>query len=193
MEDAKRPPNVAVILGTGAGGLRALTGEMEPTKVEDVVTREPDLRGHVGRAWRLDVGALQQLGGRTPDTDSGIASWVMEAPWAHPIWHSFILTLVHLRPLQGQPAELCRDGASHQFWVFALDPSEPRDGAVCGRSLPSLLWPANFAAQIVAPDDAAAITSMQAAVQDVCDGKLSPDTDYLRTWVARFGDSMIRK
>jgi hypothetical protein len=32
---------------------------------------------------------------------------------------------------------------------------------------------------------------MDAAVQDIVVGKLSPDTDYIRHWAHRFGDNML--
>ena len=57
---------------------------------------------------------------------------------------------------------------------------------------PPLLHPANFHGQFVEPNDAAAAARIRATVQDVLDGKLNPDTDYMRHWMHRFSASNIK-
>ena len=52
--------------------------------------------------------------------------------------------------------------------------------------------PTNFAAQLVRPDDAAAMATIEEAVRDICAGTLNPDTDALSMWAHRFGDNMLR-
>lgn len=194
MENGGQAPKVAIVLGAGARGIRGLTGDLEPVAVSDVVALPADLRGHVGRAWRLDIAAFRRAMGRSEQTDATVAAWVIEAAWAHPVWHSYLISLVHLRPLPGQPEpDIALAGASHQFWLFALEPAAPREAVLRGSARPSLLWPANFAAQLAAPDDEAAGAFVEAAVLDICGGSLSPDTDYLHAWAARFGDNMLRK
>lgn len=194
MDHSGQAPKVAIVMGTGAGGVRALTGDLEPAAVSDAVTVRPDLTGHVGRAWRLDLADFRKALGRSEQTDAAVAGWVIEAAWAHPVWHSYLISLVHLRPLPGQPEpDLAIEAASHQFWLFALDPAEPREAVLRGQVRPSMLWPANFAAQLAAPDDDTAIGFVEAAVLDICGGQLSPDTDYLHAWADRFGDNMLKR
>ncbi len=148
-----------------------------------------------GRAWRCDVEAGFKDAGMVPAEHANIASWVVEAPFAHPVWHSYGFTLVHLRDIPGAPkATIILPGATHEFLVWALDPEKPRDRIVkLGDVMGSRLSPCNFVAQLVADSDQAAISRIEDAIREVCGGWLSPDTDYISQWTERFGDNMIRK
>jgi hypothetical protein len=53
--------------------------------------------------------------------------------------------------------------------------------------------PANFHGQFIEPNDAAAAERIVLTVRDVVDGRLSPDTDYLRCWAKRFSDSNVKR
>lgn len=121
---------------------------------------------------------------------------VTAAPaWAHPTWHSYLISLVHLRPEPGLLLpKVYRPHATHELVVQALDPEGDRDklltlglGSYC-----RCLTPANFAAQIVEVSDALASDRIRKAVELICEGKLSPDTDFTQQWVALFGDNMMR-
>lgn len=45
--------------------------------------------------------------------------------------------------------------------------------------------------QIIAETDAAAMERIEKAVRLLCDGRVSPDTDFIGDWVALFGDNMV--
>jgi hypothetical protein len=152
----------------------------------------PDKLGAAGRAWRIDLAALSTALAIPIENSSLVASWIIEAPWAHPLWHSYNLTLVHLRPMEGVGEPIVyRQGATHELLLFALDPEAPRE-PMLRSARPRWLYPANFAAQLVEASDAAASARVEATVDLVVAGELNPDTDFRRQWIALFGDDMVR-
>lgn len=161
----------------------------------DQVGRDADYRGPRGRAWLVDHAKMLVRDGATVDEDATIGLWVVEASWAHPFWHSYAIALVHLRPIQGgTPAKISREGATHEFWVWALDPDIPRGPFIAGDCTKTpYLWPINFGAQIVCTDDQNAKEVIERAVVDIIEGRLNPDTDARSQWKARFGDSLFKK
>ncbi|WP_155831237.1 hypothetical protein [Hyphomicrobium sp. 802] len=164
-----------------------------PIIPNDKISRVADLAGRYGKAWRVDFAALCKKHGVAPEHDSGIAGWVVEAPWAHPLWHSYELVLIHLREIAGTSAPIIHlPDATHELWLNALDPDHPREPFIIGESPSYPLRPGNFAAQIIAENDEAARARVFAAVEQICAGTLSPDTDCLAQWIALFGDNMIR-
>lgn len=167
---------------------------------EDPINRAPDIVGNVpmARAWFADMDAVYAHHNYSREWGSEVATWLVEAPWAHPFWHSYMIHLQHLRPITSGPLVgkekdivFHLPGATHELWVKALDPDQPRQ-----EQLDTGLWrplsPSNFAAQIIASSDAAALERVENAVREICAGQLSPDTDYRSFWVARFGDNMIK-
>lgn len=185
---------VTIITDTGRGGIEMIQslGGLESSKrTLDPVSIAPDLKGSLGVAWRVDFDELRRRNGSPPD--AGVAGWVVEARWAHPIWHSYTIAVIHLRNIPGMPPpHINLAGATHEFFLFALDPDKPREPAILGRERAAIMTPANFGAQFISASDEDAITFVRAAIQDVIDGKLSPDTDHLSAWRERFGDSMIK-
>lgn len=153
----------------------------------DAITIPPTITGRAGRAWLVDPAVASER------EAAEIACWVIEASFAHPVWHSYALLCIHLRPIEGVPAPtMYLEDATHEIILFALNPDKPREPAVRGLKLPCL-EPANFAAQLIEVSDDLARGRIESVVRLVCDGKLSPDTDYLRAWVKLFGDNMIKK
>ena len=163
-----------------------MTDAFRPIDVErvDPITAAPDLAGPGGRAWRLPLTAA--------GPSSALGGWLLEAPWAHPFWHSYLLTAIHLRPAgDAAPAVIVVPGATHERTLLALDPKVPRGGILRGGPV-HWLQPANFVAQFARATDAEALAEADAAAQAVVDGRLSPDTDLRAQWVARFGGGGLR-
>jgi hypothetical protein len=159
------------------------------------VSMPPSIVGIMGRAWLVDMDAAARHR-RQVRSDAVVGLWLIEAHWAHPVWHSYVLSVVHLRA-QGAnravlpPPELYLEGATHELVLGALDPAAPRE-TMLETGVMTPLSPINFAAQLVEPHDAAAFQRAEAAVTDVCSGFLSPDTDFRTAWASRFGDNMLR-
>lgn len=190
----KRP---VIVVGTGAGNMRMLTGSHDPAPITDPIDDiAPALAGPHGRAWQTDREAGRAMFDVPAERDATIAHWVVEAPWAHPAWHSYCLVLVHLRPLRGIDTKTkfyLRD-ATHELWVYALDPQRPRRPLITtGMPDRHYMQPKNFAAQFIEVSDELATARVARTVQQICDGQLSPDTDAMRDWIALYGDNMVKR
>lgn len=145
-------------------------------------TWAPDLEASHGKAWEI----------KPDDIMPGSATlclWVVEADWAHPLWGCYLITFVHLRPMANIGAPVIHlPGATHELTVAALDPRK----AVFRDQVPSFMLPLNFAAQMIYDDDEEALHRAEMTVQEIIEGRLSPDTDARRFWATRFNDSMCR-
>ena len=135
-----------------------------------------------GTAHHLDI---------NPDLDGAsttVSWWLLTGDW-HPIWPQFILGVVHLRPVEGQPeAKLHFPGATHELLVVALNRG---DGArpVCHsvetlvagglRAVGGYLRPVDVVHQFTATDDEMRELADLAAHSCV-DGVLNPSTDDAR-------------
>lgn len=134
----------------------------------------PEIVGPHGRAW--DWPDRQ-------DPTAVLKAWIVHAPWAHPAWHTYFVSVVHLRPVEMLPKPLRYDeSATHEVGVLALDPKhEVKPGEPY-----HILTPPNYMEQFTATDDAAAIAHARRAVVDICNGQLSPDTYFQADWLRRF-------
>lgn len=168
-----------------------------PSHSADPISISPHITGSVGRAWSCDLEALRQRIGKSSEDDGTLAFWVIEAPWAHPIWHSYHMALLHLRPMaDGRPTKFYLEGATHEIWLHALDPDGKRqpliEGHMWGKDTCQPLTPINFSSQFIEQSDDSAKARCEKAIQRICDGTLSPDTDYVRHWMHLFGDCMVK-
>lgn len=186
-----------VIIGTGASVMRALGGDQRHD-IKHPVLAPPAIEGPFGRAWRCDLDVQRRLLNVAAENDGTVAHWIIEAPWAHPIWHSYSIILVHLRPLahqrtaRGDKTLIYLDGATHEMWVMAIDPAADRNEIMRRSVMGEWMTPKNFAAQFIAPSDDGAKDRIAAAVRGICDGMLSPDTDFQNDWKRLFGDNMFK-
>lgn len=150
--------------------------------------RAPDYRGVMGDAWRHD---LDRVGKRYPNgapRELTVASWIVTAPYAHPAWHSYAIFGLSLRDHpQWKPAIIHLPGATHEILVAALDPQFP----TTIDDSPHFLTPLNFTGQVIETSDESFARRVDEAVRDVADGKLNPDTDWIRHWMHRFGSSNV--
>jgi hypothetical protein len=150
----------------------------------------PVVKGSHGMAWECDVDAIMEALGFRPATSACIGQWIVAAPWAHPFWDNYIISVIHLRPIPGaEPPVILLPGATHEIYVIALDPNHEPDTA----DIPRTLTPINFAAQFIAQHDVEARARVLRSVEEICKGELNPDTDYIREWVRRYSDSNIKK
>jgi hypothetical protein len=155
----------------------------------DEVTDAAAITGPRGRAWAIDLEGAYVAAGRARETGFDVACWIVEAPWAHPVWHSYGINLIHLRQVPEQPPlHFYLAGATHEMFVAALDPGRPRQRMLETGTLARLL-PLNFGAQFIATNDADAMGRVERAVRLICAGRLSPDTDFIQQWIDLFGTS----
>ena len=162
---------------------------MTETKIITTDDRIPDLVGPHGKAWKQDFDSFRKLHpGLGPD--GSVCVWIVSAPWAHPVWHSYLIVCLFLRDVPGvPPAKVAMAGATHEVIVAALDPEQKR---IPLNDYPKMLKPLNFAGQWIAASDEAAAAKIEATVLEIVNGTLSPDTDFLREWVKRFSGSNLK-
>lgn len=161
--------------------------------LSDPVSIAPTIDGPHGKAWAVDLDHARNILGVRVEDDGTVAAWIVEAPWAHPFWHSYVIVLIHLRPMpDGRSTKMYLPGATHEMWLQALDPEHPRAPAISGNGPWHPLKPSNFGAQFIEEADLTAAARIRDAVQRICNGSLNPDTDYIRQWMHLFGDNMIK-
>ena len=111
-------------------------------------------------------------------------TWIVEAPWAHPVWDNYVVLLYDLTTDTGSAPAIHREGMTHELMVFALDPSKPIDP-------PShMLRPANHGYQFKADSDEAATERVVNLLEEIEVKHLSPDTDFRTMWDVRFPDGV---
>lgn len=162
--------------------------------------QEPILAG-VGTAWLFDIDGMyakaQEQGEPVPPRQLSLPAWLIYAPWAHPIWHSYALMVISLAEVEGfPPARINRPGEhpTHELFLAALDPGQPtapRARYALDEPAP-MMRPLNFAAQFKEDSDAKCSARIRATVEDIIRGRLNPDTDGIQQWVRRFGGSSIK-
>jgi hypothetical protein len=147
------------------------------------------LIGLMGMAWKVDIPEVAKKFPEGAPADLTVCAFYVNAAYAHPVWPNYYIGCVKLKHVDGFPdAVIHLEGATHEIFVIALDPDVEMeiDGA------PAMLTPINFAGQFIATNEEAYSRTEQ-AVRDVIDGRLSPDTDFMSQWIARFSDSNVRK
>lgn len=148
------------------------------------------MEGPHGRAWRCSLSAIRESLKLSSDEDATVCVWVVDAPWAHPLWRTYVIAAIHLRPTRLLPnPKVNLEGATHEVIVYALDPGREPDLLNPGSTR---LNPANFAGQWLAASDVEAEHKVASCVEEIVHGALSPDTDFIREWVRRFSDSNLR-
>jgi len=164
-----------------------------PNYENDPVRSQPYIDSPVGRAWQIDHSAVLKKHGVAVEDDAVICRWLVEASWAHPYWHSYEIICVHLRPMpDNQPTKIYLEGATHEIWVYALDPAIHRQALLDGDVLCSWLEPKNFAAQFIEPSDIKAIERVEQTVRGIVNGNINPDTDARSQWYGLYGDNMLK-
>lgn len=159
----------------------------------DKINTPPTTVGPYGRFWETDRVAYRKNFPEQCTEDTTVAAFIIEAPWAHPMWHSYMLAAGHLRDVPGvKPAHISLPGATHEMWLFALNPEYPREPVIAGTGHMRFLQPLNFVAQFIATSDGMARERMLKTAEEIIDGKLSPDTDYIKWWAERFGTNSLK-
>jgi hypothetical protein len=108
----------------------------------------------------------------TVDMSATIATWFLDCPGQSPAWRHYLLSVVHLRPIEGQSHEPVFQfpGATHEVMVVALDPDRkpsPADSETWFH-----LTPVNVAQQLVLEDDEQAKELLHLAARAVVSGIL---------------------
>jgi hypothetical protein len=110
-------------------------------------------------------------------TQAMIAAALLRRPDAHPVWHDYLVSIVHLRKEEGVELPIVNTpGASHEICITALSPSN--DNQPDGDLFP--LSPPNLAYQVVGLDDEKALRVYHMLLDALSIGLISPQSDYNR-------------
>ena len=125
------------------------------------------------------------------ETDRGsVASWFLRCPNQSPAWDCYVLSVVHLRPVDGQPPAIINlPGATHEVLLIALDPATEPEPTKIGTW--RFLRPINVAEQVILPDDEAAVQIACSAARAVVEGVL-PAEPLLAGAMEPWRTSMIK-
>jgi len=110
-----------------------------------------------------------------------LGTWIVNGPF-HPLWSQWVCSLVHLRgSVDGATARLQFPGATHEFVVIAQNP-EHRLTIDSGPESLCLLRPVDVCQQLRATNDASAMARVEACLEYVRRGEISPDQDFRPVW-----------
>lgn len=103
---------------------------------------------------------------------------LLHRPDAHPVWPSYVVSLVHLRdvPEQSKPPHREYSDSTHEILCFALDPDVKPDPLDSGSI--RVLTPSNLTYQLRALSDALALSVFSQFVGALSRRELSPDSDF---------------
>jgi hypothetical protein len=127
------------------------------------------VRGPAGIAQELVLPPL--TGWENPAWAATLALWFLKIPGQSPAWSRYVLSVVHLRPIEGAPAvEYEFPKATHQVFLSALDMG-PRPRAN-DSSTWHMLMPVNVSEQIELSGDSDAVRLAELCVKAVLAGML---------------------
>ena len=133
---------------------------------------------------------------KIPATDNKAfqALWVISVPWAHPVWHSYSISLCDLTTNMGKKPVLLKKGVTHEIVVMALNPDFEIPEEITPGWVPQALTPPNHAYQFKAESDDDACKRIVDLVQRIENKTLNPDTDHISVWDQLFEDGVsLRK
>lgn len=138
--------------------------------------RPPDLTGPAGTAWKVQVSPNPMRG----TTD--VARFVLHLPRVTPFWAWYVITVVHLRPMDGAPpAIVLVEGATHEVLVLAIDPNAgaPGDGWDLDDTTKAPRWlsPLECVRQVTGLVDEGAVELAASLAHAAVDGLYVPDSD----------------
>lgn len=180
-----RPQRGSHVPSTVLGGTTARVGRP--------IGATPHVRGRFGSAWLANLQAARKKQPPGSPPDALVSHWIVEAPFADPICHSYAIILAHLRQLPNKPpATHYTPDATHEICLHAIDTRADREAMLTGPVNPNAwLTPANYASQFKARDDDEAHRRLADAVVLICGGRLNPSADWQHAWVQLFGDCML--
>lgn len=109
----------------------------------------------------------------TGDQKATICAWLLKLPNWSPAWDEFLLTAVHLRPIDGvKPATITLEGATHELILAACDPARPTDPENVFQTA-IFLTPINVVQQFIVDNDEQAI-ELISIIAKACTGGLLP-------------------
>jgi hypothetical protein len=132
--------------------------------------RKADQVGAAASGWKM-----------RSEHETALTTWVVNHPTAHALWSQWIVSLVHLRPIEGTPdPKKHYPEAEFELLVVAQDPdhyiTNPDDFDLYP------LTPIDVVKQFHGVNDDVATHIVEKLIEAVLDGGLSPDQDHRALW-----------
>lgn len=138
--------------------------------------REPDITGRAARAWQVTYDRDGD-----PRVDSHVGTWIIEGPF-HPFWSQWAMTIIELKEVEGMPPPNRKyPEADAEFLIVSLNPDHPAETTVNPQL--RFLEPPDVAFQCDGLDREQLEALLRGCVDDVVEGRISPDSDYRQTWL----------
>lgn len=109
------------------------------------------------------------------DWGATLATWFLDCPGQSPAWRHYGLSIIHLRPIEGEskPATIRIPHATHEVLLVAYDPYDPElDPRPDDVETWRFLMPVNVMEQIELPSDQAAVELLELCARAVVNGIL---------------------
>jgi hypothetical protein len=140
--------------------------------------RTPDIEGRAARAWKV---VMPSDG--PPEWSGTIAAYLVHMPGAHAFWSWWLVSVVHLRPIEGvKPANKSYEEAEYEFLTAPIHPDHPPDPDDPGAGFETIA--VDVAVQFNGTDDEQAAELCMMSVTLMTRGRASPDSDYRRWWTS---------
>lgn len=117
-------------------------------------------------------------------------TWLIDAPWAHPIWKQYLVVLYDLTTPAPKAPTIYQEGVTHEFMLFAIKPTTRFEGkAPFADTNITTLMPANHAYQFESEGgDVEAEARIDKLMGWIAQKRISPDTDWRAVWDKEFAD-----
>jgi len=123
-----------------------------------------------------------------------LAVALLHCPGAHPFWGWWLMSLIHLRPVEGFPPAHVSPGATHELLVQVIDPERcPEPDPAAGERGYPLLTPPDLVHQFAASGDEEARALFAWLGEEVAQQRLSPDSDFRAIWRTRVRIWLVRQ
>lgn len=150
---------------------------------------EPTFTGTFGSAYKVTLPAPAER--ERPAMQASLVSWFLHMPGSHPFWSCYLLSLVHLREIEGAPPAFKRyPDATHEIHVIALNPEKspkPDDMTTW-----QCLTPINVVEQFEAKSDDDAVLMLEQLARACVDGLLYVEPQGVRGARERWTTTVTR-
>jgi hypothetical protein len=137
--------------------------------------REPFVAGNYARAWSVkwDANDLQN--------EACLGCYLIEGNF-HPFWTQWCISVVNLRDVPGFPPAIKKKPEyTHELMIVAANPDIKLNPDIRPDSGWQLM-PPDVVEQFQVPSDANAVDMLGKFICFICNGELSPDSDFREVW-----------
>jgi hypothetical protein len=151
----------------------------------------PEVPDHYRRAWKVTEDNSTLGWSRPPLNRTPLARWLLHCPYLHPAWTHWLISLIHLKPVDGLPDAYKLDPTcEYELAVFAVDPACTPDADDVTSIW--LLSPACIEVQFGGVADRNAIAVAESCLLACIGGGLAPDEELRASWYASVQAELVR-